>query len=73
MRQCLLGLTMVVVLSVSTAGGAMAQSAAEEAATTKHDCTAGSGTITVWPSEASVHEGQVLVVRTVPGPCDHFE
>ncbi len=73
MRRCVVGLTMVITLCVGTAGGAMAQGAAEEAATTKHDCTAGTGTITVRPSTASTHEGQVLVVRTVPGPCDHFE
>ena len=73
MRRCLLGLIIVVMLGIGTAGGAMAQGAAEEAATTKHDCTAGSGTITVWPSTASTHEGATRVVRTVPGPCDHFE
>lgn len=73
MRRFLLGLTIAATLSVGTAGGAAAQGQADEAATTRHNCEAGTGTITVAPSERSAHEGEVLVVRTVPGPCDHVE
>ncbi len=70
MRRILLVLTMAATLGVGTAGVAAAQVPADEAATTTHQCGTGAGVITVSPSEKSAHGGEVIVVRTVHGPCD---